>query len=395
MGKVIVTGLGVISSLGNHQEETLHALRKGTCGISTLDLFETRYASSLRFGEIKISSESLKEKLKVSSSSVTRTSLLALHAMQDALRDGGWDKQTIASRDTALVIGNTVGGMCLTDELYHDANSKDKGSPYIDSYDCGSVTLFLREHFQIKGPCNTINTACSSSANAIIYGARLIQHGLAKRAVVGGCDSLARFTINGFNALGILSSELCTPFDNARKGLNLGEGAGIILLEREEDIKNRNGYASLEGDANANDSFHPSSLSDSGIGPVNVMTKALQKAGINPERIGFISTHGTGTENNDLVESRAMKTVFTHVPRFISSKSKIGHTLGASAALEAVFALLGLKNQEVYPSLRCKNVIPETNLMPQAIMEKLEYDFLMSNSFGFGGHCSSLIFKKY
>ena len=119
----------------------------------------------------------------------------------------------------------------------------------------------------MKGIVNTINTACSSSANAIMYGARLIRHGLAKRAIVGGADSLAKFTINGFNALHILSSDICTPFDKDRKGLNLGEGAAFLVLEKEEDIHNRKVYAELTGYGNANDAFHPSSISDQGDGP--------------------------------------------------------------------------------------------------------------------------------
>src|ERR1700730_15848493 len=154
--------------------------------------------------------------------------------------------------------------MFVTYELYHDANKIDEGSVFLASYECSSVALFLQARYGLKGIVNTINTACSSSANAIMYGARLIRHGLARRAIVGGVDSLAKFTINGFNALHILSSEICTPFDKDRKGLNLGEGAAFLVLEKEEDTKNRKLYAELSGYGNSNDAFHPSSISEQG-----------------------------------------------------------------------------------------------------------------------------------
>jgi 3-oxoacyl-(acyl-carrier-protein) synthase len=395
MNRIFITGMGVISAIGNSVAENHHALKAPTCGIQNkLDLFPTKYAGLLPFGQVPISNEDLKRSLQVTESGVTRTSLLALQALQEALADSGLSAEEIQSFDTSLIGANTVGGMCLTDELYHDANQKIGGSGYLTSYDCASVNMFLQKQFKINGVINTINTACSSSANAIMFGAMLMKNGFAKRAIVGGTDSLAKFTINGFNALHILSNERCTPFDEGRKGLNLGEGAAFLMLEKEEDIKGRKVYAELTGYCNANDAYHPSSLSDEGDGPFLSMQGALKIANLEPDKIDFINAHGTGTENNDEVESRAMIRLFQNPPAFASSKGNIGHTLGASGAIEAVYSILSLLHQEVYANLHFKNPIPSTGLKPVQSFTKKPVNHVMSNSFGFGGNCSSLIFSK-
>jgi len=387
--------MGVISAVGNSLAENHKGLVEGLCGIrNELDLFPTKYADLLPFGQVRISTADLLKKLNVTEPGVTRTTLLALHALNEMLQDAGLSLADLSSSETALAGASTVGGMCLTDELYADANKNTNGSPYTSSYDCASVNMYLQKHYKMNGIINTINTACSSSANSIMYGAMLIQHGFAKRAIVGGVDSLAKYTINGFNALHILSSEKCTPFDEDRKGLNLGEGAAFLLLEKEEDIAGKKIYAELTGFCNANDAYHPSSLSDEGDGPFLSMQGALNLAKLTADKIDFINAHGTGTENNDEVESRAMLRLFSTPPAFASTKSYTGHTLGAAGAVEAVYSILSLIHQEVYPTLRFKKTIPSTGLIPVATYKKMPVQHVMSNSFGFGGNCSSLIFSK-
>lgn len=387
--------MGVASAIGNSVVANHEALKSGACGIQyRLDLFPSRYAGLLPFGQVSLSNEELQKTLQVTEPGVTRTSLLALYALNEALLDSGLSSEEIRSFDTALIGANTVGGMCLTDELYNDANSKTDGSEYLGSYDCASVNLFLQRHLKINGVINTINTACSSSANAVMYGAMLMKNGYAKRAIVGGTDSLAKFTINGFNSLHILSNEICTPFDEGRKGLNLGEGAAWLILEKEEDIKGRKVLAELTGYSNANDAYHPSSLSDDGDGPFLSMQGALNLAGLSPDKIDFINAHGTGTENNDEVESRAMIRLFDNPPAFASTKGNVGHTLGAAGAVEAVYSILSLQHQEVYANLHFKSQIPSTGLTPVQSYTKMPVSHVMSNSFGFGGNCSSLIFSK-
>lgn len=394
MSKVYVTGMGIISPLGHSVAENRAALAAGKCGLSHLDLFDTKYAELMPFGEIKINNEELKQQLSVSAKGVTRTTLLALHAINQAIKDSGLSQEDLSSFDTALIGATTVGGMCHTDELFADANVSEIGSEYLSSYELGTVNQYLQKHLGMVGTSAMYNTACSSSANAIMLGARLIKYGYAKRVIVGGVDSLAKFTINGFNSLNILSSELTTPFDANRKGLNLGEGAAFLVLEGDATAQGKTRYAEVSGYANTNDAFHPSSLSDNGEGPYLAMSKALEMAHLKPEQVGFINTHGTATENNDEVEGKAMQRVFGTPPAFASTKANTGHTLAAAGSIEAVFCILNLLNQEVYPNLRFKDAIPSTGLEPVREYAHKELQHVMSNSFGFGGNCSSLIFSK-
>jgi 3-oxoacyl-(acyl-carrier-protein) synthase len=387
--------MGLISAIGDSVEENRDSLQHSRSGIGLIRFYQTAYAGRLPAAEVKYSTEELKKKLfSRPDPTITRTSLLALHAVEEAIRDSGLSQNDISSTDTALVGATTVGGMCLTDELYHDATSKNGGTPYLSSYDYASVTMAIQERFGISGEVSTINTACSSSANSILYGARLIRHGFARRVIVGGAESLAKFTINGFNALNILSSKACTPFDRDRNGLNLGEGAAFLVMEREEDLKGKKSYAVLSGFGNKNDAYHPSSNSPEGLGPFLSMKEALDSSGLNAGDISYINAHGTGTENNDETESRAMIRLFEKVPPFSSTKSFTGHTLGAAGAVEAVYSILGLFHQEAYPSLSFQNPIPETGLIPVRHFIKQPMQHIMSNSFGFGGNCSTLIFSK-
>lgn len=366
----------------------------GFCGIGEAKLLQSKYVSELPFGEVNLSTQELQQKLQAFEKGVTRTSLLALHAFKEAVADAGLPNELLSDQLSAFINGNTVGGMCLTDELYHDANKDEEGSEFLQSYDCASIALYLQKKYTLKGIINTINTACSSSANAIMFGARLIQNGFAERAIVGGTDSLAKFTINGFNALHILSGKQCTPFDENRQGLNLGEGAAYLVLEKEENAKGKNIYAALSGYCNSNDAYHPSSLSENGDGPYLSMQGALDHAGLQPTDIRYINAHGTGTENNDEVESKAMIRLFGNPPAFSSTKANTGHTLGAAGAVEAVYSILSLQHQEIYPAVNFALPIPSTGLIPVEAYEPKSLQHVMSNSFGFGGNCSSLIFSK-
>ena len=394
MSRIFVTGMGIITAIGDNVETNRQSLIHGKCGISAITLFPTKYAGVLPAGEIKIETKELSKKLNAHERGVTRTELLALHAFREAVADAGLSNTEISSGNTGLIGATTVGGMCLTDELYHDANKNDDGSEYLSSYDCGSSTLYLQSKYKVGGIINTINTACSSSANAIMYGARLIKNGLANRVIAGGVDSLAKFTINGFNSLHILSKQLCRPFDRERQGLNLGEGAAFIVLEKEEDCNGKKIYAEVSGYGNSNDAFHPSSISDDGEGPFLSMQRALNEAALSPADINFINAHGTATENNDETESRAMLRLFDQPPLFTSTKGNTGHTLGAAGAVEAIYSILNLYHQEIYPAINFSVPIESTGLKPVQQYTQLQLNHIMSNSFGFGGNCTSLIFSK-
>lgn len=397
MTRVVVTGMGIISAIGNDLNENFNSLSQGRSGIDKAVYFESAYTQNLPFGEVKLSNDNLKKTLLLEQSQgYTRTSLLAVKAMREAIASAGLSPSEVSSFDTAFISASTVGGMCLTDQLYEDANMRSAGSEYLDAYGCAAHTLQLAELFGIRGFTDTINTACSSSANAIMLGSRLIKAGRAKRVIVGGVDSLAKYTVNGFNALKILSELPSKPFDSNRDGLNLGEAAAYLILEGEEDAANKNVFAEIVGYGNANDAHHPSAMSEEAIGAIASMEQALQSANIAASSIEYINAHGTGTPNNDQVELFGIKGVFgENPPPYNSTKGYTGHTLGAAGSVEAIFSILCINHNMIFPGLNVKQPI-DPEIPPIAILrEGVALRFVLSNSFGFGGNCTSLVLGKY
>ncbi len=216
--------------------------------------------------------------------------------------------------------------------------------------------------------------------------------------VAGGVDALTKFTLNGFNTLMILDQQFCKPFDENRKGLNLGEGAGYVVLVSEkiaETLKQKP-YCKLSGYANANDAYHQTASSPDGTGSFMAMSGALKLAGLFPTDIDYINLHGTGTQNNDIAEGTAIKRLFNpNFPKMSSTKSFTGHTLGASGGIEAVLSALSIKHGIIYPNLRFHNQMKELPFAPEIkFLKNQKVNNVMSNSFGFGGNCSSLLFSK-
>ncbi len=396
MGRIVVTGIGVISAIGNNASENHSSLQKGITGIGKAQFLNSNYADSLLFGEVKLSNHQLIERLgKSVVSGMTRTEILAFTAFKEAIAEAGLSDEELKDFGTALLSATTVGGMVEMEAIHADANTNTAPSPFVNSYRSGAHTLQLAKAFGLRGYTDTMNTACSSSANSIMQGARMIKAGKAKRAIVGGVDSLAKYTVNGFNSLQIFSDEITRPFDANRKGLNLGEGAAYLVLEREEDAAGKTIYGEVCGYGNSNDAYHPSSMSPEAVGVRGAINGALQTAGLKPSDISYINAHGTGTENNDYTEVHGMQQIFGNIPPYISTKSFTGHTLAASGAIEAVFSLLSIKHQEIYPTLNWQTPMPEFNSKPQTeFVANAKVDHVLSNSFGFGGNCSSLILSK-
>ncbi len=394
--KVCVTGVGLISAIGINAQENLESLRRSKCGIEKARHLQSKYADLYAFGEVKHSNDELREKIDAENKdALPRTDLLAQIAIDEAIRDAKLSEEELQSRRTVLISSSTVGGMCETDMLFHDAHNKNKGSKFIGSYSGGAHLLKLVKKYNLKGYTNTINTACSSSANAIMIGTKLIKSGLADRAIVGGVDALAKFTVNGFNALQILSNIPCKPFDKNRKGLSLGEGAAYLVLEKATDSQSKNHYAEIAGYGNANDAFHPSSLSEDAAGIVLAISKALETAAISPDDIDYINAHGTATKNNDHLELLGISKVFNRFPAFNSTKSYTGHTLAAAGAIEAIFSIFSMNHSEIYKSLNASIPIEPYNILPQQEYEQnREINTLITNSFGFSGNCTSLILRK-
>jgi len=395
-GRIHVAGAGVISAIGNSVEETLHSFRNNLSGIGSITLFDSVHKDALPVGEVKLSNKELEVRLGAKQD-LTRTALLGIHAAREAVKASGID---LSKWRTGLISATTVGGMDKTEEFFDDFNSDPKKGRLrkVVNHECGRTTEVIADDLGVRGFISTINTACSSSVNAIAFGARLINHGLLDIVIAGGADALTKFTLNGFNSLMILDQKECRPFDASRSGLNLGEGAGFLVIISDRVKKEGNvqtiGYVS--GYANTNDAFHQTASSPEGRGSFSAMQKALAMSGLNPSDIDYINLHGTGTLNNDLSEGTAVARLFgERYPRLSSTKASTGHTLGASGGIEAVFSIMAIRHQCVFPNLRFEKPIPEIGLIPQQQFEAgIKISHVMSNSFGFGGNCSSMIFSK-
>ncbi len=393
--EIAVTGMGIVSSIGLNVTANHQSLIQEFSGIKKAKHFQSVYTESLLFGEIDCSDEMLiKEHNLSQNSGHTRTFLIALKAFKEAVLDANINAIDLASSRTAFISSSTVGGMCYTDQLYQDANKRTP-SPFVTHYEGSDHALQIVQLYGMKGITDVINTACSSSANAIALGIRLLETDKADRVIVGGSDCLAKFTVNGFNSLRILSEKACTPFDRDRDGLSLGEAAAYIVLERKKDIRSKNIHALVSGFGICNDAFHPSATSDDARGPRMAIELALKRANLSPNQIDYINAHGTGTPNNDETESYAFSQIFETVPPFSSTKSYTGHTLAAAGVVEAIFSILSLKNNEIYPSLRVKNALDNYPFSPEiSYSNNRKLNHVLSNSFGFGGNCTALIFSS-
>ncbi|WP_031530111.1 beta-ketoacyl-[acyl-carrier-protein] synthase family protein [Dyadobacter crusticola] len=389
---VRITGVGVVSAIGLTVEENLRALKEGKTGISKMAFLKE--GSELLVGEAKVSNDDLKDELHIGTRYISRTSLLGLLAAREA-----WGQNRLSQTlRTGIISATSVGGMDRSEHFYKDYLAKESADfRLLRTHDSGSTTERIAAELGIKDYVNTLSTACSSGANAIMLGARLILQNKLDRVLVGGSDALTSFTINGFRSLMIYDDQWCRPFDESRSGLNLGEGAGFLLLENEKSIafSGNPTIAYLSGWANAADAYHQTASSPEGKGATLAISNALKKSGLAASEITYVNAHGTGTKNNDLSESAALKNVFEdQIPAFSSTKAFTGHTLAAAGAIEAVFSILSIQNNLIYPNLNFKTSIEETGLEPvTALQTDREVHAVLSNSFGFGGNNSSLVFS--
>ena len=394
MNKVAVTGIGIISPIGKNLGETYDSLISESNGISNIEILDTRHKNNFVVGEIKLTHDELIDIAKVDKSKPwTRTALLGIIAAKQAIKDANIDTKI----ETALISATTVGGMDRSEIHYKDmveGNHKD----YIDLHHAGNSTEMIADNCNISGLTTTISTACSSSLNSILMGSRLIKNGLVKQAVVGGTDSLSKFTLNGFNTLMILDKEHCRPFDDSRTGLNLGEGSAFLVLEDFNSALSaeKKIYAVVSGYANANDAHHQTASSNEGTGPFLSMKHALNEANLSPDDIDYINVHGTGTYNNDLTEGIAIKRLFGNkLPRFSSTKGYTGHTLGAAGVIESVISILALKHNFIPPNINFSNPIKEIDIEPERkLIDNIVLSNVLTNSFGFGGNDSSIVFSS-
>jgi 3-oxoacyl-(acyl-carrier-protein) synthase len=385
-----VTGMGVISAIGRNVGENLTALSQMRSGIVSKRLQDSK--GSVRVGAVPYSDEMLIAELGLGSSPISRTSLLGIAAAREAWGANRHDDRL----KTGIISSTSVGGMDKSEHFYKAyLGQQDADYQVLACHDSGGTTERVAHALGIRGFINTLSTACSSGANAIMLGARLLQSGRLDRVLVGGSDALTWFTVNGFDALMIYDSEWTRPFDGSRAGLNLGEGAAFLLLESERSLSYTGGVpiGRVAGWGNAADAYHQTASSPDGKGATLAIAEAIRGAGLRPSEISYVNAHGTGTPNNDLSESVALRNVFgADIPSFSSTKAFTGHTLAAAGAIEAVFSLLAIKEGVIWPNLNFGSAIPETGLVPVTTVVQQKVDAVLSNSFGFGGNNSSLVF---
>ena len=371
--------MGVVSALGCGQAENLAALKAGRGGIGPVRFLQTAL-KDFPVGEVPLSDAELAARTGAPAE-WPRTALLSILALQEALKEA-----KVSTSGSILISGTTVGGMDRTEKTF---------PVYSPHHGCGAVTDLAALFVGGFDDATTLSTACSSAANAFIYGANLLRAGRCRRVVVGGSESLTDYHLHGFNSLMILDREPCRPFDASRAGLNLGEGAAYLVLETAEEAARRGAkpLARLSGFGNACDAFHQTASSENGEGAYLAMQKALRMAGIGPETIDYVNAHGTGTPNNDASESAALRRIFGEkLPPVSSTKAFTGHTTSASGSIEAVFCVLALRHGFIPPQLNWTTPDPAC-IVPSPFQEK-GLNHILSNAFGFGGNDTSLIFSR-
>jgi 3-oxoacyl-[acyl-carrier-protein] synthase II len=396
--RIAITGLGVFCSIGGDVGEFFDALREGRSGIGPVTLFDTSKYPSKIGAEIRdYRPEDFFDKKGVRR--LSRTDQFALIAAEEAVRNSGLPLDH--HEEVGVCLGAGAGGM-FEAETYHREvllHGKSKPSlllPFIPSFSTDRIA----KRFGFSGPRLTVTTACSSSATAIGYGADLIKNGRARVVLCGGSEALCELTFGGFNSLRAMDPSPCRPFDRKRAGMSLGEGAAILVLEDLDEAVRREAkiYAEFLGYGLSGEAYHMTAPEPSGTIEARIMREAMEEGGISPSEVNHINAHGTGTPLNDKVETLAIKKAFgerAYAIPVTSIKSMVGHCLGSAGAIEAIASILSITRRFVPPTLNHTEGDEECDLdyVPGTSRQK-EVRFVLSNSFAFGGNCTTLTFGE-
>ncbi|MBI5545538.1 MAG: beta-ketoacyl-ACP synthase [Deltaproteobacteria bacterium] len=379
-----VTAYAAGNCLGLATREVLAGLAESRTGLKPCrwDLpFETFC------GEVPASLERLPERWAAYDSRLARIALAALEPMSEALAKAvrRWGPERVA-----VVLGTSTGGILETEQAWaaHHANGQVPATyDFERQHSFHGLVELVKLRTGAKGPGYVVSTACSSSGKVLATGRRLIEAGLADAALVGGADSLCQTTLRGFHSLEVLSKRLCRPFCAERDGLNIGEGAAYLLLEREGE-----GPARLLGVGESCDAHHMSHPHPEGLGAEAAMALALAQAGVSAREVDHVNAHGTATQLNDAAEAKAIARLLgTEVP-VVSTKGYTGHMLGAAGATEAVFAVAAIEHGWIPASLGAEPVDPQLTVQVNRSRRELRCRTVLSNSFAFGGNNVSVLF---
>lgn len=399
--RVVITGIGVISSIGLGKEDFWANLIKGKSGISKVESFNTSKYETHRGGEVKNFDPSAyiaKEKIE----RIGRGSQFAIAATKMALKDSVMKPETADKNKIGVMIGTTMADAQRIEEMdkaWVDLSEKGVDSRLIPQYPGSVLASNIAFELSLEGQVASIPTACSAGNYSIGYSYDLIRTGRADIMLAGGTDPFSRIAFTGFNRLFAVAPEKCQPFDKNRKGMMVGEGAGIVVLETLDGAIKRkaNIYAEVLGYALSCDAHHMTAPSSEGI--ERVINKAMKNAGIGPKDVDYISAHGTGTPANDKAECAAMKAIFkddyNKVP-MSSIKSMLGHTMGAASAIEAIACCLAIRDGVIPPTINYETPDPECDIdcVPNKA-KKHKVIVALNNSLAFGGNDACLVFKGY
>lgn len=386
---VSITGLGIICAIGNDTQSVLESLQKGESGIRPMKYLQSKH-NDLPVGEVQLSNDEMKAMLGIESPApASRTSLMGAIAIRQALKQAGI--KNLQGKRVAVISGTTVGGMDLTEQYFEQMKTDDSLLSLPSDNECGQSTIEMAQMAGVENAeCCTISTACSSALNSIILGTEMLKRDEVDLVIAGGSEALSVFHLNGFNTLMILDKERCRPFDETRAGLNLGEGAAFVILEKNAAEP----LAYIAGYGNRCDAFHQTASSENGEGAYLAMTEALTMAKLKPSDIQYVNAHGTGTPNNDPSESEALKRVFgEQLPEVSSTKSFTGHTTSASGSIETVICVLAMQHGFVPGNLGWKHQMPG-GITPTLGRNDVILNHVICNSFGFGGNDSSLVLSR-
>lgn len=388
----VITGLGVIASPGCGVDTIWEAVTQHRDGLKPLTLFPSPRYGPVPVGEIQLDLLQLGAPRNAS-----RSDRLGWLAAREAIQSAALPPEAFGDR-AGIILGCSVGGSFDSERFLIQLIKEGKFRPRPTRFhECHSTADLIAESFGLYGPGMTISTACSSSALAMAAAAEMIQAGEADVMVTGGTDSLARMTWGGFHALLLVDGQGCRPFDATRGGMSLGEGAGVLVIEAEETALRRGAkiLARLSGWGASCDAHHVTAPHPEGAGALAAMRAALRRAGLDVAEIDYVNAHGTGTRDNDLAESKALKALFgERMPPFSSSKRFFGHSLAASGAIEAVVCVAALRHQQIPANPGFKEVDPAIGLTPVRQTTAAKLAHVMSNSFGFGGNNAVLIFSS-
>lgn len=382
------------SCIGQGLQQTLDALHQGKKALKPCD-FETVDLNTL-IGEVA-DINAVKMPAEMTDYNCRNNRLALLGLQQDGFNDAVNMAAEKYGRDRiGVFLGTSTSSIFETELAFRQLDPTTGNLPanfvYSKTQNTYSVADFTRHYFKLTGPAAVVSSACSSSAKVFSVARRMLETGLIDAAVVGGVDTLCLTTLYGFNSLGLLSTQVCRPYDTERDGISIGEAAAFALLEK-APANLQAGDVLLLGIGESSDAYHMSSPHPEGLGARITMQQALQSAGLNPTDIDYINLHGTATQSNDAAEAKAVTAVFgENTPPCSSSKGATGHTLGAAGAVEAVICALALQHGFIPAGLNTSKVDPLLNLNYQLKNSNQPLKRVMSNSFGFGGTNCSLIF---